>query len=83
MKRTEVKTLWEKEKPNGKIRVRRATFVHNGFHTFQYQVVVTKKNKPSKMLWSSSWIKKSELLHNLHKAIQKANGTSFEHGPHK
>lgn len=75
MKRVEVVTLWEKEKPNGYvIRVKKATFVHNSVTTYEYQVVVYKTSKRSKILWSSSWKPARLLMENLQIAIQKANG---------
>lgn len=73
-KKVGVDVLWRKDKPNGQLRVQRATYIKNGIHEYLYQVCIFKKNKRSKMLWSSSWVPEKELLHNLQLAIHKANG---------
>ncbi len=77
MKKIGTDTLWKKDKSNGVIRVQKVTFVHLGKFTYKYQVCLFKKNKPSKVAWSSSWVERKYLVHNINIAIRKANGTSF------
>jgi hypothetical protein len=78
MRKVDTDVLWKKEKPNGTIRVSKVTFVGaRGVHTYKYQVCLFKKNKPSRVAWSSSWVTFDKLVENINIVIRKANGTSF------